>query len=82
VTIAVQAGEFVMPLWADILIWVAAIMIGLGGWLIPFPWLDNRPFFRRSPSKGFRWFLLGVFLLLALSFVIYQCARHIEFSSN
>jgi heme/copper-type cytochrome/quinol oxidase subunit 1 len=67
-----------MPLWADILIWVVAIMIGLGGWLIPIPWLDNRPFFRRTPSKAFRWFLVVVFLVLALSFVIYQCGRHIQ----
>lgn len=71
-----------MPLWADILIWVVAIIIGVGGWLIPIPGLDNRPFFRRSPSKGFRWFLVGVFLVLALSFMIYQCARHIEVYSN
>ena len=60
-----------MPLWANILIWIAAILIGTGGWLIPIPWLDNRPLFRGSPSKAFRWFLLIVLCVLGLGFLIY-----------
>jgi len=67
-----------MPLWANISIWIVAILIGAGGWLIPIPWLENRPFFRGTPSKDFRWFLAVVFFVLALGFVIYQCARHIS----
>jgi hypothetical protein len=37
-----------MPLWAEILIWAFAIIVGAGGWLFPIPWLDDRPFFRRK----------------------------------
>ncbi len=62
--------------WTDILIWVVAIILGAAGWLIPIPWLDNRPFFRGTPSKAFRWFLVVVFLVLSLCFGIYQCAHH------
>jgi hypothetical protein len=68
-----------MPLWANILIWVVAIILGGAGWLFPIPWLDNRPFFRGTPSKAFRWFLVVVFLVLALSVIIHKCAApHIE----
>jgi membrane protease YdiL (CAAX protease family) len=66
-----------MPLWADILIWIVALIL-VAPVVFPVPWLDNRPFFRRTPSKAFRWFLVVVFLVLALSFVIYQCGRHIQ----
>jgi hypothetical protein len=71
----------VTPLWVDILAWtVAAILVA--SMIFPVPWIENRPFVRGTPSKAFRWFLVVIFLVLALSFVIYQCARHVEVYSN
>jgi hypothetical protein len=32
----------------------------------------------KKPSKGFLWTLLVLFLIVALSFAIVECARHIS----
>ncbi|HEV2805150.1 MAG TPA: hypothetical protein VGW57_09495 [Chthoniobacterales bacterium] len=62
------------PLWLDILAWsVAAILTA--PLVLPIPWLENRPLFRRGPSKGFRWFIVILFLLLALTGVLLSWSK-------